>query len=96
MVVQWAERANLTWIKLQASLLTFESRLEQLSTANSFDRPSANLTMNNLKTILVQIKAREGSQVVEEEEEIMEAELTLAEQVVGPHVSSVPRWVTLP
>lgn len=30
-VVQLSEKARLTWVELQALLLTFESRLEQLS-----------------------------------------------------------------
>lgn len=48
-VVQLAEKTNLTWVELQASLLTLESRLEQLSSM-SYSQPTAILAMNKQKS----------------------------------------------
>ena len=55
-VVQLSEKDNLTWVDLQASLLTFEARLEQL---NAF----ANLTINsNILSAKVAKTESKGSQ----------------------------------
>lgn len=48
-VVQLAEKSNLTWVELQVSLLTFESRLEQLTSINNYSQPTVNLAMNRPK-----------------------------------------------
>lgn len=48
-VVQLAEKASLSWAELQASLRTFESRLEQLAYFNILFQPSANIVSNKPK-----------------------------------------------
>lgn len=59
-VVQLAEKAKLTWVELQASLLTFESRLEQLSSVNIFGQPSTNLVSNKPKNVFGPIQVWRG------------------------------------
>lgn len=49
-VIQLAEKANLLWVELQSSLLTFKSILEQLSAVNQFSLPTANLVLNKQKS----------------------------------------------
>lgn len=48
-IVQLSEQHGLTWIELQASLLTFESRLEQLSSMSQNIQSSENIVVGKPK-----------------------------------------------
>lgn len=45
-VVQLAGKTNLSWVKLQDSLLTFESILKQMSSTINYGQPNANVVTN--------------------------------------------------
>lgn len=48
-VVQLSDKTDLTWVDLQATLLTFESRMEQLSSLTNSFQAQANIASNNYK-----------------------------------------------
>lgn len=48
-VVQLYDKIDLTWVDVQATLLTFESRLEQLSSLTNTFQVQANLVSNSNK-----------------------------------------------
>lgn len=49
LVVQLAEKDNISWSELQTSLMTFETRLEQWNSLNHIQSPTTNLVSNKQK-----------------------------------------------
>lgn len=56
--VQLSDKVDLTWVDLQAALLTYESKLEQLSALNTSFQHQANIANNAGKTINIKLMAQ--------------------------------------